>query len=187
MKFNRVIPVLVLCFLVCASAAFAAAPELRGTWKGSALVQTPDKSWESECAYVIDKQTGHSFTGYKLWFDRSKVLQKEKFAGIFDGKELLFAEVGDGIGEGYLTGAQTMTVRYVEHGATAKAILYALERIHFTTGFLEIDKNGDKVVMRAEITNHYPLNAERIIQEADTNKDGKLTQKEWDAWKALQQ
>lgn len=187
MKSKLVSVALMLCVLLTTSLAFAQVPELRGTWKGDALVQTPDKAWTGKCAYIIDNQDGHSFTGYKLWFGKDQILLKEKFAGIFDGKELLFAEMGDGIAEGFLTGKQSMTIRYVEHGATAKAILYKLERVSFTTGFVEIDKDGDKMIMSAEIVNHYPLNAERIIKEADTNNDGKLTLKEWEAWTKRQQ
>jgi len=166
------------------SAVFAAsAPELRGTWRGPSVIQTPDKSWEGKCAYIINVQNDRMFAGYKLWFTKNNVLAKEKFSGIFDDGQLYFAEGDDGYGFGYLTGKQTMTINYLEHGSSAKAISCKLERVHFTTGFVEIDKDGNNILMRAEITNHYPLNAERIMKEADANGDGKLTKKEWEAWK----
>lgn len=176
---------LVAVFMLSAVALAADVPELRGTWVGNVKVQTTAKYTETKAALVIDKQNGNMFVGYKMWFNANNVLQREALVGVYDGKELLFGEGGDGVGEGYLTGKQTMTVRYVEPGSSVKAILYTLERIHFTTGFVEIDKDGNDVLVRAEITNHYPLNAERIMKEADADKDGKLTKKEWEAWKKM--
>ncbi|MBI9081141.1 MAG: calcium-binding protein [Pseudodesulfovibrio sp.] len=166
------------------TAAFAdPAPELRGTWRGPVLVQTTGEFRESKCAFVIDVQNDRMFTGYKLWFTKNNVLAKEKFSGIFDDGQLYFAEGNDGYGFGYLTDKQAMTINYLEHGSAAKALYYTLKRVHFTTGFVEIDKDGDNILMTAEITTHYPLNAERIMKEADANGDGKLTKKEWEAWK----
>ena len=164
--------------------AFAAGtPELRGTWRGPSVIQTPSESWEGKAAYVINVQNGLMFAGYKLWFNKSNVLVEEKFAGIYDNGQLFFGEGKDGYGYGYLTGKQNMAINYVEQGSTVKAILYKLERVHFTTGFVEIDKDGNNIILTAEITNHYPLNAKRIMKEADANKDDKLTKKEWEAWK----
>ncbi|WP_319469558.1 calcium-binding protein [uncultured Pseudodesulfovibrio sp.] len=175
-----------LALILVSSVAFAQTPELRGTWKGTSFLTTDTGFKEGNCAYVIDKQEGQLFVGYKLYFDTKGVLQKEKFTGIFgDDGNLYFAERGDGYAFGHRTGKQTMSIYYLEQGATNKAILYKLERVHFTTGFVEIDKDGNSVILRAEVSNHYPLNAERIMEEADKNKDGKLTKKEWESWKTL--
>lgn len=182
---KRCIFLTVFAVLMLSLPAFAAdMPELRGTWKGPALINTTDGFKEGSTAYVIDAQEGPLFAGYKLYFNAKDVLQKEGFTGIIgdDGK-LYFAEKSDGYAFGHRTGKQDMTIYYLEKGATNMAILYKLKRVHFTTGFVEIDKDGDTVLMRAEITNHYPLNAERIMKEADTDKNGKLTKKEWRAWK----
>ena len=184
MKRLTLIMTLVAATVLLSSLALADdTPELRGTWRGPSLIQSVDKAWEGKCAFVIDKQDGQRFTGYKLWFTKNNVLTKEKFAGIFDNGRLFFAEGKDGYGYGYLSGPQSMHVNYIEHGGSAKVIIYNLDRVYFTTGFVEIDRDGDNVIMTAEITNHYPLNAERIMQEADADKDGKLTKKEWEAWK----
>ncbi|MGL1863038.1 MAG: calcium-binding protein [Pseudodesulfovibrio sp.] len=170
--------------LAFASMAFAMdTPELRGTWKGPTKIQTLDKVIESECAVVINKQNGNTFTGVKLYFNSKNVLVTEKFAGLYDNGELLFAENKHETGIGYLTGKQALTINYVDHSAAARVQICKLERVHFTTGFVEIDKDGNKIIMRAEITNHYPLNAQRILKEADKNGDGKLTKKEWEDWK----
>lgn len=170
-------------FVLLSTAAFAQAPELRGTWKGPARIQMPGKTWDGECAFVINEQNGQLFTGYKLYFHKDE-LKREAFSGFFsDDGTLYFAEAGDGYAFGRFTAKQAMTVGYIEDGALHKSVLYKLKRVHFTTGFVEIDKNGDKLVMRAEVANHYPLNAERIIKEADRDDDGKLTNKEWESWK----
>ena len=184
---KRVFPILTVFLAVMLFASFALAssvPELRGTWLGPTKIQTTKDSWKGKCALVINTQSGQTFAGYKLWFDKKNVLQKEAFAGIYgDDERLYITEENDGYGFGYLTGRQTMTVNYLEHGFAAKAIVCTLERVHFTTGFVEIDKDGDKVIVSAEITNHYPLNAARIMAEADKDGDGQLTKKEWEAWK----
>lgn len=177
----------VAAIVLAASVAFAAdAPELRGTWKGKSYVNMEKGFLEKENAWIINQQEGQLFKGYRLWFDGKGELQQEAFVGIFgDDGNLYFADKEDGYSFGHRTGKQTMTLYYLERGATYKAILSKLERVHFTTGFVEIDKDGDTMIMRAEIANHYPLNAERIMKEADKNKDGKLTKDEWDAWKKM--
>lgn len=157
-------------------------PELRGTWRGPTKIQTLDRVIESKCAIVIDNQNGNTFTGYKLYFKKN-VLQKEKFAGLFDQGNLYFAENQNESGFGYLVDKQSMVINYVDHSSNARVQTCVLERMRFTTGFVEIDKDGDETIMRAEITHYYPLNAERILKEADTNKDDKLTQQEWDRWR----
>ncbi|QGY39881.1 calcium-binding protein [Pseudodesulfovibrio cashew] len=174
--------VLAALLLLAATAYAQQVPELRGTWKGETKIQTLDRVIESECAIVIDVQNGNTFTGYKLYF-KKKVLTREKLVGIYDNGRIIIAENKNESASGRLTGKQSMELIYVDHSADARVQFCALNRIHFTTGFVEIDKDGDKVLMRAEITHHYPLNAERIIKEADRNNDGKLTQKEWEDWK----
>ncbi|MEF2229571.1 MAG: calcium-binding protein [Pseudodesulfovibrio sp.] len=184
MKRLTLFTVLALTLLLSIPALAADAPELRGTWKGKAILSTESGFREGQAAYIIDAQAGPVFKGYKLWFDTKGVLKKEAFTGIFaaeDGK-LYFADNGSGYAFGQMTGQQTMSVYYVDDGATYKCIYCQLERVRFTTGFMEIDKDGDLTIIRAEITNHYPLNAERIMQEADTDKDGKLTKQEWETW-----
>ncbi len=184
MKRTAFIVSLSAALILLAAVAFAQTPELRGTWKGNSFLHSSKGFHEGECAYVIDDQAGQMFAGYKLWFDAKGELQKEAFSGIFgDDGNLYFAERTDGYAFGQRTSKQTMSIYYLEKGATNKAILYKLERVHFTTGFVEIDKDGDNVAMRAEITTHYPLNAERIMKDADKDNDGKLTKKEWEAWK----
>lgn len=178
-----IISLTLLALFALSVPAMAQAPELRGTWKGDSLVHMPDGVRKGICAFVINVQEGSQFRGFKLWFDQKQVLQREQFVGIYDDGRLIIAEKDDGNGFGYLTTKQSMTINYVEGGAIAKSIIYDLERVRFTSGFVEIDKNGDNLIMRAEVTNHYPLNADRIIKEADTNKDGKLTKKEWDKWR----
>lgn len=183
MKRLLFISTLVAMFALTATMAFAQAPELRGTWRGPTKIQTMDKVIDSQCAVVIDKQNGTTFTGYKLYFNKNRVLVKEKLAGLYDNGQLYIAENSNESGFGYLTGKQNMTINYIDHSSSPRVQICKLERMHFATGFVEIDKDGDSVIIRAEITNHYPLNAERIIKEADKNGDGKLTQKEWEAWK----
>ncbi len=184
MKSRILTAMLAVCVVLTASIALAQAPELRGTWKGDSLVHRASGFIKGKCAFVIDEQEGRQFRGYKLYFNDKKVLQKELLAGVYGpDNRLYFGEGKDGYGFGFMTGKQSMLVNYIESGATAKTIVYELERVHFTTGFMEIDKNGDSTIMRAEIVSHYPLNAERIIKEADKNNDGKLTKKEWEAWK----
>jgi len=184
MKRLFLISLMALVVMLFASLALAAdVPELRGTWKGPTTIQTLDKVINSECAVVINKQNGTTFTGVKLYFNKNRVLVKEKLVGLYDKGQIIIAENSHESAFGYLTGKQSMTLRYVDHSSSARVQICELERIHFTTGFVEIDKDGDKVIMQAEITTHYPLNAERIIKEADKNKDGKLTKKEWEAWK----
>jgi len=175
----------VIFTVMMVSASFAAgAPELRGTWRGDTKLYISGQFQDGKVAYVINEQKDQVFAGYKMWFTKNGVLAKEKFAGIYDGGEIMIAESIDGMGFGYLTGRQNMTIKYLENGTKDnKVILCKLERVHFTTGFVEIDKDGNNIVMRAEVTNHYPLNAERIMKEADANGDGKLTKKEWEAWK----
>jgi hypothetical protein len=183
-RFVLVATLLVALVMTAVLASAREIPELRGTWKGTSFINDPSGFREGQCAYVIDAQKGQLFSGFKLWFDSKGVLQKEVFSGLFgDDGNLYLAERSDGYTFGQRTSKQTMSLYYLEHGALSKAILYKLERVHFTTGFVQIDKDGDNVVMRAEITNHYPLNAERIMEEADKNKDGKLTKQEWEAWK----
>lgn len=183
---KRIVTILAAAaFLLTASLAFAAeVPELRGTWKGDCFLAMEKGFKKNQAAYVIDAQEGQLFKGYKLWFDSKNVLQQEPFTGIFgDDGNLYFAEKDDGYAVGQRTSKQTMSIYYLERGATYKALLYKLERVFFTTGFVEIDKDGDTMIMRAEIFNHYPLNADRIMKDADKDKDGKLTKKEWESWK----
>jgi len=175
---------LALSLLMALPALAADAPELRGTWKGKAVMARESGFRESQVAFVIDAQQGALVKGYKLWFNAKGVVQKEGLVGVFsaeDGK-LYFADGQSGFNFGQLTGKQTMSVYYVDDGATYKCGLLQLERVHFTAGFMQIDRDGDKAVITAEITHYYPLNAERIMKEADTNKDGKLTKQEWEAW-----
>ena len=182
---KRMILILVVAtttLLMAVTAMAQDAPELRGTWRGPTKIQKLDRVVESKCAIVIDKQNGNTFTGYKLYFLK-KVLQREKFVGLYDNGKLYFAENKNEAGHGYLTGKQTMTINYIDHSASPQVQVCTLERMRFSTGFVEIDKDGDSVVMTAEISLFYPLNAERIIKEADTNKDGKLTEAEWKKWR----
>lgn len=182
---KRIVFLSLVGVLLLASLSFAAeTPELRGTWKGEVLVHTASGLKKAQSAIVINEQEGRQFRGYKLWFNQKKVLQREMVVGIYDANgRLYFAEKNDGYAFGDMTGKESMTINYLEGGAEAKTLIYHLERVHFTTGFVEIDKDGNKAIMKAEITTHYPLNAERIIKEADSDKDGKLTQKEWMSWK----
>lgn len=185
MKRIAIVTLAVLSLMI-ASVAFAqgTVPELRGTWKGAAYMGSGAGFKEMQAAYVISDQKGQMFAGYKLYFDNKDVLVQEAFTGIFgDDGNLYFAEKNAGYAFGHRTSKQTMSVYYLEHGARFQSVLYKLERIHFTTGFMEIDRDGDSAIIRAEVKTHYPLNAERIMQEADKNKDGKLTKAEWQAWK----
>jgi len=184
MKRLTILAALALALLMALPALAVDAPELRGTWKGKVILSTESGFREDQTAYVIDAQAGPMFKGYKLWFDAKGVLQKENFTGVFAAEDakLYFAESDAGFGFGQMTSKQTMSIYFVNDGARYKCIYNQLERVRFTTGFMEIDKDGDATIVRAEITNYYPLNAERIMQEADTNKDGKLTKQEWEAW-----
>ncbi|WP_243544059.1 calcium-binding protein [Pseudodesulfovibrio tunisiensis] len=174
-------------FLGVCSMAIAGTPELRGTWKGMSYLHKKDAGFvEGQVAVVINEQKGQLFAGYKLWFDRkTKEVVREGFSGVLadDGVTLYLADHEAGYTTGLLTGRQTLSLYYVEHGALAKTILQKLERIRFTKAFVEIDSDGDSTIMRTEIFNVYPLNAERILSEADLDKDGKLTSREWEAWK----
>lgn len=177
------ISITVLMMLISATVVMAMdAPELRGTWRGPTIIQTLDRVIEGKCAIVIDTQNGNTFTGYKLYFKKN-VLQKEPLVGLYENGTLHFAENKNEAGFGRLTGKQTMVINYIDHSASPRVQSCALKRMRFSAGFVEIDKDGDDVVMRAEITHYYPLNAERILKEADTDKDGKLTRKEWDGWR----
>ncbi len=180
---KRIVIFAAVALLMFSSFAFAQDPELRGTWKGTFAALDSDGVVKGDVAYVIKKQTGSLFEGTKLWFSKKNVLKKVNFRGIYDNGEITIAEAGNGYSAGYLTAKQQMVIKYFEAGSSYKAIINKLERVHFTTGFVEIDKDGNKIIMRAEITNHYPLNAERILKEADKNGDGKLTKKEWEDWK----
>lgn len=170
----------VLLFAVSAMAQ--STPELRGTWRGPTKIQKLDRVINGQCAIVIDTQNDNTFTGYKLYF-KEKVLHKEEFVGLYENGVLHFAENKNESGFGRLTGKQTMVVNYIDHSAFQQVQTCTLERIRFTEGFVEIDKDGDETVIRTEITHYYPLNAERIIKEADTNKDGTLSRQEWDDWR----
>lgn len=177
----------VLFLLIASTPAYSNGfPEMRGTWKGKAFLNKSGKFLVGNAVIVINKQDGQLFSGYKLWFSKkTDIAQKEEFSGIFDsdGVHFYIAENEDGYTFGSLTSKQTMDLYYLENGRKAKAIAYQLERIHFTKAFVEIDTNGDNAVLRAEIKHFYPLNAERIMREADMNKDGKLTKSEWEKWK----
>lgn len=177
-----------LAVILMCSAAFAGSyPEIRGTWVGHVKMISKDGSTrENKAMFVINKQDGPLFAGYKAWFGEKKDYAiTEGFTGLIaaDGKTLYFAEHEDGYTEGTITSPQTMALYYLENGRKAKAIYYAMERIRFSRAFIDIDKDGDKTVIRSEIIHVYPLNAERIMREADTNKDGKLSKEEWEEWK----
>lgn len=177
-----------LILMFFSSASFADnAPELRGTWGGQVKLITKDGDVKANKAvFVINKQDGSMFSGYKIWFaDNNENALTEAFCGIIDedGSHLYFAEDEDGYTFGTITGKQTLSLYYVEGGRKAKAIKYNLERVRFTRGFIDIDQNGDKTIIRSEIVHVYPLNAERIMREADVNKDGKLSKTEWENWK----
>ncbi|OEU66221.1 MAG: calcium-binding protein [Desulfovibrio sp. S3730MH75] len=178
-----------LVLMAFSSSAFAADyPEVRGTWGGIVKLITKDGDVrENKAVFVINKQDGAVFSGYKIWFaDKKDNALTESFCGIIDadGVKLYFAEGEDGYTQGTITGKQTMSLYYLESGRKAKAIYYQLERVRFTRGFIDIDKDGNKTIIRSEIVNVYPLNAERIMREADLNKDGKLSKKEWETWKS---
>ncbi len=182
----------VLCISFCL-VMFAASiscadgfPEIRGTWKGKTFLNINGEFFHGNAVIVINKQEGQLFNGYKLWFDRkTKEAQKEELSGVLDsdGVHFYIAEHEDGYIFGSLTSKQTMDVYYLENGRKAKTMVYKLERIRFTKAFVEIDRNRDNTILRAEVTNVYPLNAERIMREADVDNDGKLTKGEWEAWK----
>lgn len=178
----------VLVLVLMSSMAFAADyPEIRGSWVGFVKMINKDGSTkENKAMFVINKQEGPLFAGYKAWFnDKSDYAITEGFSGIIgaDGTSLYFAEHVDGYTQGTLTGPQNMSLYYLESGRKAKAIYYSMERIRFSRAFVDIDKDGSKTIIRSEIVNVYPLNAERIMREADVNKDGKLSKKEWEEWK----
>ncbi|CCH49136.1 EF-hand domain-containing protein [Pseudodesulfovibrio piezophilus] len=174
---------IVMNLVLAGSTAFAQVPELRGTWRGSTRIQTLETVVESTCALVINVQNGNTFTGYKLYFNKWKVLVREPLVGLYENGKIYIAEHENENGFGALTGKQSMTITYLDHSASPRVQVCTLERLHFTTGFVEIDKDGDREIVSAEIINHYPLNAERIIGEADADHDGKLTMKEWEKWK----
>ncbi len=177
-----------IIYMVFSSTAFAAnSPELRGTWGGHVKLITKDgDTRESKAVFVINKQDGEMFSGYKIWFaNKTENALTESFCGIIDadGSHLYFVDEDSGITLGTITGKQTLSLYYLEGGRKAKAIKFDLERVRFTRGFIDIDKNGDKTIIRSEVVHVYPLNAERIMREADVNKDGKLSKTEWDNWK----
>lgn len=178
----------VLALILMSSMAFAADyPEIRGSWVGFVkMIKKDGTTKENKAMFVINKQEGPLFAGYKAWFsDKSDYAITEGFSGIIgaDGVSLYLAEHVDGYTQGTLTGPQNMSLYYLESGRKAKAIYYSMERIRFSRAFVDIDKDGSKTVIRSEIVNVYPLNAERIMREADVNKDGKLSKKEWEEWK----
>ncbi len=177
-----------LMTILMSSAAFAGDyPEIRGTWIGHVKMISKDGTTKSNKAvFVINKQEGPLFSGYKAWFgDKKDYAITEGFSGLIgaDGTSLYMAEHEDGYTQGSITSPQTMSLYYLENGRKAKAIYYAMERIRFSRAFVDIDKDGSKTIIRSEIVNVYPLNAERIMREADLNKDGKLSKKEWEEWK----
>lgn len=174
--------------IIMSSMAFAADyPEIRGSWVGHVKMILKDGTTkDNKALFVINKQEGPLFAGYKAWFtEKSDYAITEGFTGIIgsDGTSLYFAEHESGYTMGSLTGRQNMSLYYLENGRKAKAIYYELERIRFSRAFVDIDKDGSKTIVRSEIVNVYPLNAERIMREADVNKDGKLSKKEWEEWK----
>lgn len=183
--------IVVLALVLMGSFAFAdGCPELRGTWVGTVKMITKDGTVkESKAVFVIKKQEGNLFSGEKAWFAENKEnLVTEGFSGVLgaDGVSLYFAEHDSGYTLGTLTGKENMSLYYLENGRKAKAIYYNMERIRFARAFVDIDKDGSKTVIRSEIIKVYPLNAGRIMREADLNKDGKLSKKEWEAWKKNQ-
>ncbi|WP_320170123.1 calcium-binding protein [Maridesulfovibrio sp.] len=181
----------ILAFIVLmmmSSAVFAADyPEIRGSWVGTVKMMKKDGTTiTSKALFVINKQDGSLFAGYKAWFGaKSDYAITEGFSGVIgaDKVSLYLAEHEDGYTQGTLTSPQTMSLYYLENGRKAKAIYYQMERIRFSRAFVDIDKDGSKTIIRSEIVNVYPLNAERIMREADVNKDGKLSKEEWDNWK----
>lgn len=178
----------VLALILMSSMAFAADyPEIRGSWVGFVkMIKKDGTTKENKAMFVINKQEGALFSGYKAWFsDKSDYAITEGFSGIIgaDGVSLYLAEHVDGYTQGTLTGPQNMSLYYLESGRKAKAIYYSMERIRFSRAFVDIDKDGSKTVIRSEIVSVYPLNAERIMREADANKDGKLSKSEWEEWK----
>ncbi len=178
--------------LLTASLAFAAeVPELRGTWKGDSFVNTEKGFKKTQAAYVIDAQEGQLFKGYKLWFNSKNVLQQEPFTGIFgDDGNLYFAEKDDGYAVGQRTSKQTMSIYYLERGATYKAVLYKLERVFFTTGFVEIDKDGDTMIIQggnfhplpAQCRPHHERRGQEQRRQADQGRMGNLEEGEQVTW-----
>ncbi|GEM_PF-5130948 len=182
--------VIVLALVLMSSFALAGSPELRGTWVGMVKMITKDgKIKENKAVFVIKKQEGNLFSGNKAWFAEDKDnLITEGFGGIIgaDGVSLYFAEHEEGYTLGTLIGKEKMALYNLESGRKAKAIYYNMERIRFARAFVDIDKDGNKTIIRSEIVKVYPLNAGRIMREADLNKDGKLSKKEWEELKKKQ-
>lgn len=180
----------VLALVLMSSFVFAGStPELRGTWVGLVKMMSKDGTVkESKAVFVIKKQDGQLFSGEKAWFAENKDnLITEGFNGIAgDDGSLYFAEHDSGYTFGHMTGKEKMSLYYLENGRKAKAIHYTMERVRFARAFVDIDKDGNKTIIRSEIVKVYPLNAERIMREADLNKDGKLSKKEWEEWKKRQ-
>ncbi|NDV28742.1 calcium-binding protein [Desulfovibrio sp. JC010] len=180
--------VVVLVVVLMSSFAFADGyPELRGTWVGTVkLITKEGERRDNKAVFIIKKQDGNLFSGEKAWFAPNKEnLVTEKFCGVIgaDGMSLYFAEGEDGYTLGTLTGKENMSLYYLETGRKAMAISYSMERVRFARAFVDIDKDGSKTIIRSEVVKVYPLNAERIMREADLNKDGKLSKKEWEEWK----
>ena len=179
--------VAVIALVFMSSFVFADnAPELRGTWVGLVKMMSKDGTVkENKAVFVINKQEGKLFAGEKAWFAENKDnLITEGFSGIVgDDGSLYFAEHEDGYTFGNVTGKETMSLYYLENGRKAKVIQYTMARVHFARAFVDIDKDGSKTIIRSEIVKVYPLNAGRIMREADLNKDGKLSKKEWEEWK----
>ncbi|WP_419779381.1 calcium-binding protein [Maridesulfovibrio sp.] len=179
--------VVVLALVLMSSFAVAGScPELRGTWVGLVKMIAKDGTLkESKAVFVIKKQEGKLFTGNKAWFAENKEnLITEGFSGVVDEDGgLYFAEHDDGYTFGKMVGKERMSLYYLESGRKAKVIQYSMERVRFARAFVDIDKDGNKTIIRSEIVKVYPLNAERIMREADLNKDGKLSKKEWEEWK----
>ncbi|WP_319760806.1 calcium-binding protein [Maridesulfovibrio sp.] len=183
--------IVALAFVLMSSFVFAdGCPELRGTWVGTVKMIAKDGTVkENKAVFVIRKQDGNLFTGEKAWFAANKEnLITEGFSGIVgvDGVSLYFAEHEDGYTFGSLTGKESMSLYYLENGRKAKVIYYNMKRVHFARAFVDIDKDGSKTIIRSEIVKVYPMNVERIMREADANKDGKLSKDEWEEWKKNQ-
>lgn len=172
-----------MAFLMASSIASAQdVPELRGTWVGETQYIEDGQFKSGKIAYVIDKQLGAMFSGHKLWFSKRNVLLTENFVGLWDQGRMIFADKKGGRAFGYRLSKQELKINSLD-GPKQHALVARLERVRFTTGFVDIDKDGNDYIVQSEITNHYPLNAKRIMMEADINGDGRVTKREWEQWK----
>ena len=111
-------------------------PNLVGTWANKVEETsrhskvTGYKAVYDQVLFIINDQTGRSFSGIKEKYIGDKKVEEEGFSGViyWDNKTIYIADHDKGLTFATLESPNDIRGAYIEEGKTAKAAIFALKK-----------------------------------------------------------